>query len=76
MLEESCVTPSFPSLSSLLFFLFNMSFPYWVITHAAGCAAGTAAGHTDRQMSRDRQTDNTQSGVYRYATSLLSKPTF
>ena len=32
--------------------------------------------HTDRQMSRDRQMDNTRSSVYSNATSLPSEPTF
>ena len=76
MLEEWGLTPSFPSLSSLPFFLFDVSFPHWVLTHTAACAAGTATLHTDRQMSKDRQTDNTHSNVYRKATSPLSKPTF
>lgn len=37
-----------------------------------GCLSNLTYG----QMSRHRQTDNTQSTVYRYATSFLSKPTF
>ena len=54
ILENSCVTPSFPSLSSLLFFLFNIFFPCWAITHSAGCVAASVTWHTDRQMYRDQ----------------------
>lgn len=56
MLKDSCVTPLFPSLSSLMFFLFNISFPYWVITHTAGCVAASATWHADRCPGISRQT--------------------
>lgn len=55
MLENSCVTASFPFLSSLLFFLFSISFPRWAITHTAGCVAASATPHADVPGSADRQ---------------------
>lgn len=55
MLENSCVTASFPFLSSLLFFLFSISFPHWAISHTAGCVAASAPPHADVPGSADGQ---------------------
>lgn len=55
MLENSCVTASFPFLSSLLFFLFSISIPHWAISHTAGCVAASATPHADVPGSADGQ---------------------
>lgn len=55
MLENSCVTASFPFLSSLLFFLFSISFPYWAISHTAGRVAASAPPRADVPGSADGQ---------------------
>ena len=55
MLENSCVTASFPCLSSLLFFLSSISPPHWPITHTAGCVAASATPHADVAGSADGQ---------------------
>lgn len=55
-LERPCVTASFPFLSSLLFFLLSIPFPYWAITHTAGCAAASATPATNRCTGISRRT--------------------
>lgn len=55
MLENPCVTASFPFLSSLLFFLLSISFPHWAISHTAGCVAASATPHADVPGSADGQ---------------------
>lgn len=69
MLENSRVTASFPSLSSLLFFLLSISFRYWAITHTAGCVAASATWHTDVLESANRQHPE-RCLLLRYQTSV------
>lgn len=74
-LESSCVTASFPFLSSLLLFLFSIPFPYWAITHTAGCAAASATPATNRCTGISRRT--TPRAVFTVPPpAFCSSPTF